>query len=159
MAMCRGIYSVARINFQRWKSDQRIWIIFIFIGTLLVHELWGLTQYGLDKQVQCTGFVLPIVFHSGYISVGFLKTMLYLGGILLLCDAPFIYQATPYMVLRAKRECWWLGECFYILGTTFLYTLFILVVSTLVVLPVATFGDTWGGVIQGFAFGNTKMLP
>lgn len=159
MVMYKKAYSVAKINFQRWKNDQRVWIIFIFVGVLLVRELWGLTRYGLDEQLECTGYLLCIVFNGGKISVGFLKTMLYLGCLLLLCDAPFIYQITPYVVLRSRRESWWMGECLYILAATFLYTFFILLVSTLVVLPVATFGDSWGKVIQDFAFGNSSTLP
>lgn len=157
MVMCRSVWSIAKINFQRWKYDHRIWIIFAFVGILLVQNLKSLTAYGMDADLKCTGFLLPVLFHGGVISICVMKTMLYLACLLLLCDAPFIYQSTPYMVLRSRRECWWMGECLYILLTTLLFTVFITVVSTAVVLPVATFGESWGEVLQGLAYGSTEM--
>lgn len=154
MAMCRKVYSVAYINFQRWKSDIRVWLIFAFLGVFLIKELEGFREYGMDTGMQCTAFLLPILFNSTMISIGTMKMMLYLGCILLLCDAPFIYKATPYVILRSHRESWWMGESLYIVLTTFLYTVLITVVSTLVVLPVATFGESWGGVVSAFAYGS-----
>ncbi len=117
----------------------------------------------MDSGTQCTAFLLPILFNTLNISIGTMKMMLYLGCILLLCDAPFIYKATPYMVLRSHRESWWMGECLYIILTTYLYTAFITLVSTVVVLPVATFGESWGGVISAFGFASggveERILP
>ncbi len=157
MVMCRSIWSIAKINFLRWKNDHRIWVIFAFVGILLVQKLKSLTVYGIDANVKCTGFLLPVLFHGGIMSIDFMKTMLYLACLLLMCDAPFIYQSTPYIVLRSRRECWWIGECLYILLTTLLFTVFITVVSTAVVLPVVTFGESWGDALQGFAYGNAEM--
>lgn len=154
MAMFRKTWYIAYINFRRWKSDLRVWLIFAFLGVFLIQEIKGLTEYGLETGTQCTAFLLPILFHSTMISIGTMKMMLYLGCILLLCDAPFVYKATPYMVLRSQRESWWMGECLYIILTTFLYTAFITLVSTLVVLPVATFGESWGGVISALRYGS-----
>ena len=159
MDLCRKTWFIAQINFQRWKSDQRIWIIFISVGVLIIQNLKGLTAYGLDSGEECTAFMLPVLFHLGIISIDVMKTLLYIACLLLLCDAPFIYQSTPYMVLRSRRECWWMGECLYILLTTLLFTVFITVLSTIVILPVATFGDSWGDVLMSFAYGNGEMYP
>ena len=160
MGIYRSSCSVMRVNFHRWRSDRRIWIIFLFIGLLLLTELRGYVAYGLDSGEKCTAFLLPTLFASyANVAIGSMKMMLYLGCLLLLCDAPFIYQVTPYMVIRSRREGWWIGECMYILFTTFLYTVFIVIVSTIVVLPVATFGDAWGGVLKDFAYGNASMYP
>lgn len=159
MAMCKKIWSIAYINFQRWKSDLRVWLIFAFLGVFLVQEIKGFTEYGIETGTQCTAFLLPVLFNTLNISIGTMKMMLYLGCILLLCDAPFIYKITPYMVLRSHRESWWMGECLYIIMVTFLYLVFITVVSTLVVLPVATFGESWGEVISAFGFGSDGIPP
>lgn len=159
MDLFRSAGAITYTNFMRWKSDLKVWLIFGFLTIHLVQELKGLTEFGLEYGEQCTAYLLPMLFDSPHISVGTMKMMLYLGGILLLCDAPFIYQNTPYMVVRSRRESWWMGECLYILCTTFLYTSFIVLISTLVILPVATFGESWGGVVSAFAFGRESIAP
>lgn len=153
----RKVISVTRINFGRWKGEQRIWIIFAFIGLLVVHAIRPFAQYGLDTGKECTGYLLPILFYEGDVSTAGMKMFLYMGCLFLLCDAPFIYRITPYMVVRSRKECWWMGECLYIFVTTLFYTVFITAISTLAILPVATFGDDWGEVIQAFAFGDGQM--
>ncbi len=157
MVTCKSIWAVTRINFQRWKSDRRIWIIFIFIGALMVQELKGFTLYGLESGEKCTAYLLPLLFAEPNISIGSMKIMLYLGCLFMLCDAPFMYSMTPYIVLRSRREKWWIGECFYIFLTTLMYALFILLVSTIVILPVATFGDSWGGVARNITYGTNEF--
>lgn len=157
MAICKSMCSVMRMNFYRWRYDRRIWIIFLFMGLVIIQELKGYTEYGLDSGEQCTGFLLPVLYLSGSFGIGVMKTMLYLGCMLILCDAPFMYQSTPYVILRSRRDSWWMGECTYILLATLLYTIFVVVISTVTVLPIATFGDSWGGVLRDFAYGNGEM--
>ena len=43
-----------------------------------------------------------------------------------------------------------MGECLYILLATFSYVAFLTAISTVAVLPVAQFGDAWGGVLERF---------
>ena len=153
MDMCRTVGAILRMNFQRWKGDRRVWIVFLFVASLLVQELYGFTQYGLDSQQKCTIYLLPLLFSAPGISIGSMKVMLYLGCLILLCDAPFIYQNTPYMILRSGRTNWCIGEALYIILATFLYLLFITVVSAVVIFPVATLGDSWGQVVRDMTYG------
>ncbi len=157
MDMCRKIWAVARINFQRWKGDRRVWLVFLFVGAVVFKEISCLTRYGLDYGEKCTVFLLPFMFESATISIGVIKTLLFLGGLFLLCDAPFIYRITPYEVVRSRRQCWWLGECLYILLVSFVYILFIMLVSSAAVLPVASFGRDWGGAVEAFVHGTEMM--
>ncbi len=153
MGMCRTVWGFVRVDFSRWKSDRRIWVIFIITGMMLADALWGIRAYGVDYEKNCTGYLLPIIFNGGSISIGSLKIMLYIGLLLLLCDAPFIYQITPYMITRGRRGCWWKGECLYILLTSVLYALFIMLFSMVLVFPIITFGTEWGDVLHDFSFG------
>ena len=157
MDFCRTVWSVMGMNFRRWKSDVRIWLILGFVGMLLIKELRGITAYGLEHEAECTAYLFPFLFADSIISVGTMKVMLFLGGILLLCDAPFIYSNTPYVIMRSRREKWWISECLYIFTTVLLYMLFIMLVSMLAVLPVAVFGQEWGNAVFDFQNGNGTM--
>ena len=159
MDICKKIWFVNRINFGRWKNDRRIWIIFFFVAILLIQELRGFTQYGLDTGEKCTAYLLALLFSTPSVSIGSMKMLLYFGCLLMLCDAPFMYQNTLYVVLRSRRNCWWMGECLYILLSTFLYICFITLISTIVILPVATFGESWGEVARNLTYGLVGMNP
>lgn len=153
----RKIWSVSLINVQRWKNDQRIWMIFFFLGIFVFNELKGFTAYGLDAGERCTAYMLPVLFDSTIIGIGSMKTLLFLGGLILLCDAPFLYRNTPYVIMRSNRNCWWMGECCYILTASFIYVAFLAIVSAVTVLPVIQFGDGWGGVLERFVNGDSDI--
>ncbi len=154
MGIFRKIWAVSRINLQRWKNDLRVWVIFLITAVMIVRMLQHLTVYGLDAGMSCTAYLLPILFSGSSVSIGSTKMLLYVGALLLMCDAPFLYPTTPYMVLRSRRNCWWMGECLYIFMVSLIYTLFVVLVSMLVVLPVISFGEQWGGVIESFTYGS-----
>ena len=76
-----------------------------------------------------TPFVLPIVFAEAENSNGLLKVLIYLGCVMLFCNAPFLNNQKPYMILRCKRKGWYLGENMYVWLAAFLYMLFISLIS------------------------------
>lgn len=84
--------TIAWINLFRWKKDLRIGLIFLFTALLIIKDLHSFTQYGLDMGKKCTICMLPIMFLSYNISVGTIKMVLFVGMLLLLCDAPFFTQ-------------------------------------------------------------------
>lgn len=154
MGTFKKAISIAFVNFHRWKCDWRIWITLLFTVVILFRYLDAFLQYGLDYGKKATFCVLPMLFHGENLSVGSAKIILYVGMLTLLCDAPFFHPVTPYMILRSKRNAWWLGECCYIMGTAFFYMLFIMLVSAVMMLPVVTLKNEWGEVVKGFAFGD-----
>lgn len=145
---------VAMINFRRWMKDIRVRFTFVFIACLLVFYLNAFTVFGLKTGQSCSICLLPLLFESGTISVNLTKTLLHIGMLLLLCDAPFVSDATAYMVLRSRRNGWWIGECLYIMAAALVYTVFLTAVSSLIVLPVAEFGNEWGSIVHQITFGD-----
>ncbi len=157
MGTFKSALVIASINFRQWKKDTRIWIIFIFIALMLGRWMRGFMVYAQDTGTTCTIFQLPILFRSGTVSIGTTKIMLYIGMLMILCDAPFFYPTTPYMVLRSRRTSWWIGECLYIAGAAFIYILFITLVSALLVLPFAEFGNDWGSTVEEMLLGSDEL--
>lgn len=156
MELFKSAFSIASIYFRRWLHDMRVWFIFILTVFLIKEHFSNLLACGLAEQAKATICVLPLLFQPSGISVGATKMILHVGMVLLLCDAPFFQPMTPYMLLRSRRNGWWMGACLYILGTAFTYMLFITLVSSAMMLPIATFGNWWGSAVNYFIYGDAS---
>ena len=105
----KGWY-VCESNFIQWRKNYRIWMIVAIETILIFRYLHGLSEYGQATGKTITPFVLPIVFAEAENSNGLLKVLIYLGCVMLFCNAPFLNNQKPYMILRCKRKGWYLGE-------------------------------------------------
>ncbi len=156
MGNCRSALAIAAINFRHWLKDIRVRFIFIFLAYILFNRLRPLTQYGLDSGISCTPWLMSYLFYSPMISINSMKMLLYVGMLLILCDAPFFYPAMPYMVIRSRRNGWCLGECLYIVLAAFTYTLFIQLMCVIVIHPVMNLNGEWGEVIKNMIYGSAE---
>ena len=150
----RRSLSVARMNFYHSMRDIRWLFVLSMILFIVIQYIRPYTEFGIDNNLRCTWCLLPLIMQSNYASISDPKIILHVGLILLLCDAPFFRETTPYVLLRAKRGGWWKGECLYIGGTALLYIAFIVIVSTVAILPVISFKNSWNGIPETFLFGN-----
>lgn len=57
--------------------------------------------------------------------------MLFLGVVLLFCDAPFIEDEQPYIMLRSGRRIWFIGQMLYIVVASVLYLIVLYFISVL----------------------------
>lgn len=154
MDLFKSARAVASINWHRWKRDIRIWFIFFFTILMVDRYLRGLLLYGLESENKVTFCMLPFLFISTNMSINAPKMVFHICMLLLLCDAPFFHPITPYTVLRSRRNSWWVGECIYIIGTAFFYMLFLTLVSSLYVIPIATFQNDWGDAAYALIYGD-----
>ena len=109
MAIFRSLFSYFQMNFGRWKRDYRVWIIMVFTALLVFDYLHGYTSYALAEGKSVTFCLLPILHIRSTISLYSPKVVFYILFILLICDAPFLYNITPYAVLRSGRKKWWIA--------------------------------------------------
>ena len=138
MDYCRSVLAVAGANFRRLKRDARVWFIFVFTALLIHYYLRPVINYGIDTGTKAPIYIMELLFCSATISVKAPKILFYIGMLCLLCDAPFFYPLKPYIIMRSKRTAWCVGECIYIVGMALLYAAFILIVSSLMILPIGT---------------------
>ena len=145
----KGWY-VCKGNFIRWRTNYRIWMIAAIEAILIFQYLHGLSKYGLATGKTITPFVLPIVFAEAENSNGLLKVLIYLGCVMLFCNAPFLNNQKLYTILRCKRKGWYLGENMYLWLTAFLYMAFVSVASLAAVLPTVSTNRLWGEIAGDF---------
>lgn len=139
-----------KINLLRMHHDIRVRFVLFVTAMLIIHYLKPYIAYAAAADTDCTLCMLPLLFQRATISVGAPKTMLHIGLLLLLCDAPFSNSMTPYILLRSGRSCWWKSGCLTVIIISFCYMLFITLISSLVMLPAANWNDSWGQVFTDF---------
>ena len=92
----KGWY-VCESNFIQWRKNYRIWMIAAIETILIFRYLHGLSEYGQATGKTITPFVLPIIFAEAENSNGLLKVLIYLGCVMLFCNAPFLNNQKPYI--------------------------------------------------------------
>lgn len=157
MEIFKKMWAVARMNFCHWLKDIRVQFVFICMACMVVYYVMPVTKVGLSMGKTSTPFILPALMKEGNVSIGTPKIVLSIGMLLLFCDAPFWNPVSPYMVIRSKRRGWWMGECLYIVMAAFFYVLFLTVLSTAVLIPVASLSDDWGSAIRYVTFEIDKL--
>ena len=125
---------IATLNLLSWKKDYRIWSVGTVIMVLIIRYLIGVPLYALPNGKTSTALLLPVLLADAMNSNGLLKVLIFFGGILLFCDAPFLKDNKWFLIHRAGRRRWWKGECLYIAIASFIYMAFIAACSFLVVL-------------------------
>lgn len=154
MAIFRSGIVYLQMNFGRWKRDYRIWIILIFTVFLAMDYLNGYAKYAIKEGREITYCLLPLLHIRASQSMATPKILFYLLFVLIVCDAPFLYEVTPYAVMRSGRKKWWVGECLYIAAAAFVYMFFLTMCCFFIALPAVTFQNNWGNGLTDYLFGT-----
>ncbi len=136
-------FQVMQQEMRRWRRNPRI-------GTVLLIEIlcvWDLVEparrYAASAGLSVSNWFFPFLF------VNYLNTtILYIGLVLLFCNAPFIDEHHMYVLLRSGRKRWFLGEMLYIVCASALFFLLQYVLSLVEFIPYLGFSADWGSVIR-----------
>ena len=158
MKRIKQIFSVTVFNFRKWHKNPRIYITFIlaFILCFLLSDkaVRFARLYEISMQI-----VEPFVWTFGDANSILLSSLLLL---LLFADMPFIDSSTPFYLLRIDRKTWVLGQGVYVILSTFIYLVFILLSTSLVCMTQSFGGNMWSetAAILGYSgIGQDVALP
>ncbi len=158
MKRLRQVFSVTAFNFRKWHKNPRIYITFLlaFILCFLLSDkaVRFARLYGTSMQI-----AEPFVWTFGDANSILLSSLLLL---LLFADMPFISSATPFYLMRTDRKTWILGQGVYVILSTFIYLVFILLSTSLVCMRQSFAGNMWSetAAILGYSgLGQEVALP
>lgn len=158
MKHIKQILSVTAYNFKKWHKNPRIFITFIlaFILCFLLSDkaVQFAKMYETSMQI-----VEPFVWTFGDANSILLSSLLLL---LLFADMPFIDSSTPFYLMRIDRKTWVLGQGVYVMLTTSIYLVFILISTSLVCMTQSFAGNMWSetAAILGYSgIGQDIALP
>lgn len=146
MTDLKAILLCALLNFRKWAVNPRIYTLAaITVGFLAWHSA-GLSQLSAALEVAVTPWVFPNLITSLAMTAVFCCFIM-----LLFCDAPFADSHTPFVIIRTGRRNWAIGQLLYIVLAAFVYALFFLMVSVMVLMPNVRWSAEWGKVLRTIA--------
>ena len=139
MAKLRCIWRIAVENFSEWPTSPRVYVSFI-LGALLSF----IPAINLGRFAQALGEPLNAVEPFIYIGSSLNQfVFIFLGGFLLLSNAPFVSQKTTLTLIRMTRKTWAMGNMLYMLLSLIVYYLWIMAISAGTVMANSFWGNTW----------------
>ena len=149
--------SVARNNMRKYLFSWRSLMIAL-VALMLIYarssevrqlcDIYGALASPLPLFVSFTNSLYP-------------GTVLLVCWVLLVCDAPFIDESQPMLLLRAGRARWSLGQVAFLWGYALVYWLYVMLLCVLVLLPHVEWSTGWSDVYRSLEItgesGNLKF--
>lgn len=145
MPNVRLVLFSALVNVKKWPVNPRIYTLIALVIAFLAYHTAGLTEFAKEQGLSLTPWILPHLMNPPVLQVFACLT------ILMFSDAPFVDRHMPFIVVRSGRKNWIFGQLVYIFVASFIYTLFIFLVSILVLVPQVKFSMDWGVVYKSLA--------
>lgn len=139
-------FSIALHNFKKWAVNPRLYILLLIEVLYLHSRLSPVGELCVRTGYKVTPYLLPFLLDEGSAVM-----MLFLGVVLLFCDAPFIEDEQPYIMLRSGRRIWFIGQMLYIVMASVLYFIVLYFISVLVLLPHIEWSAAWGKLLSTFS--------
>lgn len=138
-------------NIRKWGSNSRIKMS-LFLSVLFVYIYTeGLGTLSDYVGVKVNPWIFPFLFTYRYMKIVYLLLL-----IAIFCDAPFVDKNQVYVMLRTKRTTWCIGQIMYIIVSSFIFTLWLLIISILINIRYMQWGTGWGNVLG--AAGTTSAM-
>lgn len=147
MTNLKTIWICAQINFHKWPISLRMYTL---AGMVIAFSIWGfawISDYANAVGVAVTPWVFPFILTMPIMFVIYGTLTMFLFS-----DAPFMDSHTSFLIIRTSRFNWVVGQLLYIFLTGFIYSIFFVFISILVLIPNIQFSWDWGNVLKTIAF-------
>ena len=106
-------------NFRKWTANPRIYVLAIL---MLIHFYFyspTINNFCQDMELSITPYLFPLVIKN----MANLNLIM-LALVLLFCDAPFLDEEQPYILIRAGKKRWMAGQVLYLALASLVYFVF-----------------------------------
>lgn len=150
----RSILTSSLQNFRKWPSNPRIYVIAALLIVFISSDVFPIAHFSDAVHVNVAPWVFPFLMSDNVTMI-----VVMLGIVFLFCDAPFIDATQPYLVVRAGRRNWFVGQIVYIMSASALYLLYVLLLSFVFFIPHIAFVNDWGRMISTLALNGQQGVP
>ena len=126
------------------KSDNILLVVCLFVA--LNYVLVPLSAVSKEVGQKLTLWFIPYMFSDVYVAF-----ILQLGVIFIFSNMPNIDSISPYEIIRAGRNIWFVSRVLYVMIASATYVLLIIIVSGIVTMPSLTICKDWGAVLSTLA--------
>lgn len=159
MHSIKEVLEISFRNIKKWVINPRIYIILAIVFLYMQSILFPIREFCDNVGVNITPYVLPFFMTEPYSAI-----IICLLVVLIFCDAPFVDQEHSYVILRAGRKKWFAGQILYMLLASMIYTMVLVLLSNLILVPYVGLDTSWGKVIntlaqRGIGFQHGISIP
>ena len=143
MISLKRVWLCCRMSFSKWIVSPRIYAVLFFSLLFVYVNTHGVAEYAAVMGRASSPWTFPF-----YVGTDIMVLVYGTITILLFCEAPFYDGQTPYILIRMHRLEWLLGQILYILMTSVVYTLVMILLHVLVLIPHVEWNTDWGAVLR-----------
>lgn len=135
----KKFYFVFLWQLKNWKRNPRI--IIAFLLGIVSAVIFGVSYYQFSLEANH-----PVNIFEAFIlnaSLDAPVTLMFLGMLVLLADAPFTENSATYSIIRAGRTSWVMGKLFYIVTAACVFYLIFFLSSILIPIRNAVISNDW----------------
>lgn len=149
MRSFRTVCFCASYNLKRWRRDWRVILFVCVIAAFALFDLRDLSTFAKEYDMTISAWVASAFFTPRYMVTLF---ALLLG--IIFSDAPFYYEHSQFVIARAGRLEWILGQTLYIVIASFVLTALVWIASWIAFLPNISFENDWGTIAKTVALNS-----
>ena len=132
---------VSGYNMRMLWVNVRIPFVLIIVMLYVMERLSAVLTFSRAMQIDVTPFAFVFLVNNYRI-----QFVIAASAVILFCNAPFEDESYQYMISRAGKLSWGLGQILYILKTSVLYTASLVIASMIPFLGHITWSDEWGRI-------------
>jgi len=142
----KTIINICLQDLRKWQRDYRILIIAILLFLLVYDNVKSYRSISLSLNEPPSIWIYPFLYTQYHQKLIFTIPLL-----LLFSNAPFIDNNAVYVIARCKKSDWHLGQFLYIVISSAIYYIYILLWSVILLLPFAEISTDWGRSLKTMA--------
>ena len=146
MNYIKSILQICFQNFRKWKTDYRIWLIAIIVLLMTHSYIQDVSKIADLLETSQTAWNFPFLYAQFYMKLLFTLPLLFL-----FCDAPFMDANQLFVIVRAGRTKWCIGQMLYILLASAVYYLYVMALTILLPLQRIEWSTDWGALLNTIA--------
>lgn len=126
MKLLKPVLAICVQNLRKWKTDYHVWIIGLICYVMILVYFDD-----MERIAEGLGTAMPVWVFPFLYSQFHMKLIYTLLLVLFFCNAPFIDSNQTFMYIRSGHIKWLLGQMLYVITSSGIYYLFLLIVSFL----------------------------
>lgn len=148
MDSTRAILRVLSYNMRKLLISYRALLAIVLSLIVVQSASSSVRELCLEYGVRAS----PLALFPGVTVTSTMSSLLLLCWLMLICDAPFIDETQPYLLLRCGRYIWSAGQLLYMLVMSVLFWLWVAICSVIVLAGCMDSSMEWGSVYHSLSY-------
>lgn len=136
------VWKICILNFRKWMVSPRVYVVMALIMVFTNMVVSPVVDLAKSVNESVSPWLMPFIMSDDYMII-----ILFICAVVLFCDAPFIDEQQPYVIIRSNKKCWAAGQILYIILSGLIFSVFIFICVCVNLIGVINFSYDWGKII------------